>query len=555
MAFDFPSTVAPQSSIEYHKLPAVDPRVISRIPLWVNDPIAFCKEACNFHPHWYQTALINDQNLFVAASWSRQIGKSEAVAHKALHHAFTHKNEDVIIIAPGLRQAKLLYRKVVKAIEGSPLIYNSVHGKIKMEETEFTSGCRIVNLPSGDEGVALRGYTIALLITDEAAFIPDDVYVAVEQGLSSSGGQEIQISTPRGKHNQFYRLFFPEDSDEHFPLMEDGRMQNTHAMIEDWSCHHYDYTVGVNVLKPNGKPQLSEFHVMRQKRKLLEWAFRSEYLGEFVEDLDSFFNQAVIQRMFNPRFSRTYTPEPGGTYFAAIDIAKTRDYTAIGVGRRLDTNPFNGVPLKQPHLQVVWMNYWKGHKDATIEEQYPRFMSMAEIWAPLTVFFDKTSMGERPAEELQNTYSLPVEPIHFTQSVKVGAFGTLNTLMSTPGEIPGWKSRIQCYQDGEAAKQFGNLVYELGETKSRTGRKRPGDNIKIYASHGHDDIPVMFALLSLCVGSMAVTAPLATMPKETQIFRDAKIRAMLGGFAMETSPVAGFGDKTSRARKSSKIFW
>ena len=555
MALDFNSAVPPQSDIEYHKLPATDPRIVRRIPVWIEDPVIFCREACNFYPHWYQEKLIRDLNLFIAASWSRQIGKSEAVAHKALHHAFTHKDEDIVIIAPGLRQAKLLYRKVVKAIETSPLIYNSVRGKIKMEETEFTSGCRIVNLPSGDEGIALRGYTIALLIIDEAAFVPDDVFVAVEQGLSSSGGQEIQISTPRGKHNQFHKLFFPEDSDQHFPLQPDGMLANTVAMVEEWSCHHYDYYVGINVKRPSGRPQLSELHVERQRRKLAEFQFRSEYMAEFVEDLDSFFNIALIERMFNPKFGPTFAPEPEGLYFAAIDIAKTRDFTAIAVGRRFDTNPYTGVALRQPHLQVVHLNYWKGHKNATIEEQYPRFMSTAEVWRPLMIFFDKNSLGERPAEELQNTYMLPIEPVGFTQQSKVRAFGTLNTLMSTPAEIEGWNSRIQCYPDGEATKQFGNLVYELGEIKSRTGRKRPGENIKIYASSGHDDIPVSFALLSLCVGSLPVTAPLATMPKEGMILRDAKVRGIMSGFSPDFAPVAGFGDKANRSRKSKKVFW
>ncbi len=555
MALDFNSDVPPQSQIEYHKLAATDKRVLNRIPVWVNDPVAFCREACNFYPHWYQEKLIRDLNLFIAASWSRQVGKSEAIAHKALHHAFTHKDEDIIIIAPGLRQAKLLYRKVLKAIEQSPLIFNSVQGKIKIEETEFTSGCRIVNLPSGDEGIALRGYTIALLIVDEAAFVPDDVFVAVEQGLSSSGGQEIQISTPRGKHNQFYRLFFPEDSEEHFPLRPDGMLENTHAMVEEWSCHHYDFNVGLNVKRPSGRPQLSQLHVERQRRKLAEFQFRSEYLAEFVEDLDSFFNQALIDRMFNPNFSKVHAPEEGGNYFAAIDIAKTRDFTAILVGRRFDENPYTQVPLQRPHLQIVNMEYWKGHAEATIEEQYPNFVSMGEIWGPHIIYFDKRSMGERPAEELQSTYMLPIEGVSFVQATKVKAFGTLTTLMSTPAEIEGWRSRIQCYQDGEAIKQFGNMIYELGEVTSRTGRKRPGENIKIYAAHGHDDIPVACAMLSACVSSLPVNAPLATMPKTHLLQRDMKVRRAISGFTPEVAPVVGFGDKETRSRKSKKIFW
>ena len=210
------------SGIDYHKLSANDERVLRRVRYWIKDPVTFCKEAMNFHPHWYQVKLLRDLALFICACWSRQIGKSESVAHKAIHHAFTVPNACVVIIAPGQRQAKELYKKVVEAIRGSRLVHSSVVGKIKMEEILFANGSRIINLPSGDEGVNLRGYTITLLIVDEGAYVPDAVFVAVEQGLSSSGGQEIVISTPNGRHNAFYRMFFPEDIKAHFPLEADG---------------------------------------------------------------------------------------------------------------------------------------------------------------------------------------------------------------------------------------------------------------------------------------------------------------------------------------------
>lgn len=557
MATEFSTHVPPQSHVEYHKLPAHDPRVLRRIPIWVRDSVTFCKEAANFHPHWYQEILLRDNHLFICACWSRQIGKSEAIAHKAIHHAFTKENAVVIIIAPGQRQAKELYKKIVEAITRSPLIYNSVVGKIKMEETLFANNSRIINLPSGDEGINLRGYTITLLVIDESAFVPDAVFVAVEQGLSSSGGQQICISTPRGRHNSFFRMFFPEEIKEHFPLKPDGDVVDGHFIIGDWSCHHYEYTVGFNVLKPDGTPQLSEIHVMRQKRRLPAWQFRSEYLAQFVENLDSFFRVELIERMFNSKFSMIEAPAEEGLYFMGIDIAKGRDFTAIAIGRRYDIDPFSGKPLSQPHIQICKLDYWK---NATIEENYPYFMSAAQTWGPMIIFFDKTSMGERPYEELRYTYKLPVEGIHGTQTQKVSMFGTLNMLMSTPAEIVGWDSRIQCYQDGEAIKQFRNMIYELGDIKSgKTGRVRKADNVKIYASHGHDDIPISVALLCLCISGAPIVAPLASIPKPYLLHRDAKVSGVKYGFPTSSdkssTPVAGFGKKGSTTRKHTKVFW
>lgn len=549
------------SGIPYHTFKHNDERVIRRVMAWVADSVTFCKEAMNFHPHWYQVSLLRDLALFICACWSRQIGKSEAVAHKAIHHAFTNPNACVVIIAPGQRQAKELYKKVVEAIRGSRLIYSSVVGKIKMEEILFANGSRIINLPSGDEGINLRGYTITLLITDEGAYVPDAVFVAVEQGLSSSGGQEIVISTPNGRHNAFYRMFFPEDYDEHFPLEADGSLKNGHWQVGDWSCHHYDYNVGLNVLKPNGKPQLSRLHIERQRRILPGWRFRSEYLAEFVEDLGSYFRAEQVDKFFNSNFSPVHFPPAPGDYFFGIDIAKTRDFTSVAIGNLLMRNPITNAPLKNFHLQIMKLDYWKGHAKATIEESYPKFIALSEIWRPKAIFFDKTSIGERPYEELRLNYGLPIEPVHGSASGKVQMFGTLTHLIGDQPEIPGWKSRIQCYQDGLAIKQFRNLVYEINPVRSgKTGRMRPGEQAKIYASHGHDDIPISVALLCLCVSQPPIDAPAEMIRNEQMIIRDAQVASLKYGFFPNDKiipPVAGFGENinTSRKRHSKKVFW
>lgn len=551
MAFDFPSSVPEKSGMNYHKLPAVDPRVIRRAPIWVADPVIFSREACNFFLHWYQERFVRDNGYFIAASWSRQIGKTTSVAIKAIWHAFTKPNACVVIIAPGKRQAQIMYRKIAQIIRSSPLIYNSVAGKIKVEETAFKNGSLIVNLPSGDEGETLRGYTITLLIVDEGAYVSDAVYVAVEQGLSSSGGQEIVISTPRGRHNEFYRMFFP-NVENHFPVKENGLMENGHFQVGDWSCHHYDYTVGLGVLRPDGTPQLSKFHLEKQRRKLPSWQFRSEYLAEFVENVDSYFPAHLVDRMFNPNFNKVPGPIAGGEYFAGIDIAKGFDFTAIAVAQRLNINPITGQRLLNPHVRIVDLFYGKY---GTIEEQYPHFISMSNKWKPAMIYFDKKAIGERPFEELRNNYSLAIEGVSFTAELKVKLFGTLNTLMSTQAEIQGWESRIQCYQDGEAITEFKNVVYDLTQTKTSTGRMRPGEHVRIYAAKGHDDIPISFALACMCVSGIDVNAPLAIMVKPGMEERNAYVHSLASGIPCE---VQGFGTKLgsrSNRRRHRKVFW
>jgi phage FluMu gp28-like protein len=505
----------PPKGVQYHLLDASNKAVKDRVPTWVHFPVAFCIEAMNWHPHWYQKELLEDEAYFIACCWSRQIGKSEAIAHKALHTVFTIPDADVLIIGPGRRQAKELYEKIIKALVRSPLIYSSVLGKPTKEETKFLNGSRIINLPAGDTGETIRGYSIALLVLEEAAFIPSDVIVAVEQGLSSVGGKEIMISTPSGRNNAFYRIFNPSP-EERYDMSKQG-----HQTVGDWSLYRYSFEIAFSVYKPNGRPQLSEMHVRKQKKERTEFQFRTEYRAEFIEDIDAYFPQKIIDACFTSRFAKQTIPDPDGNYFMGIDIARGGDFTAVAVVRRWDTDPKTGEPLEQPHVQLVQLEYWKIGR---IETQYPLILALVQNWNPMMIYFDMNALGARPFEEMQTTYNLPVEGVPFSTISKVKIYGTLTLLMSQPSEIESWNwkdqegniqkaKRFQAYYDIEAKKQFEAMVYEIPTVLSKkTGVKHDGTGFQVYAATGNDDLPDAIALACMCVDSANLGTAYATTP-------------------------------------------
>ena len=51
----------------------------------------------------------------------------------------------------------------------------------------------------------MRGFSgVSLIIEDEAAFVPDDLYIAVRPMLAVSRGRLILMSTPNGTRGHFY---------------------------------------------------------------------------------------------------------------------------------------------------------------------------------------------------------------------------------------------------------------------------------------------------------------------------------------------------------------
>jgi hypothetical protein len=68
----------------------------------------------------------------------------------------------------------------------------------------LANGSRIISLP-GDEKT-IRGYSgVKLLVIDEAARVPDELYYSVRPMLAVSGGRLAALSTPFGKQGWFYK--------------------------------------------------------------------------------------------------------------------------------------------------------------------------------------------------------------------------------------------------------------------------------------------------------------------------------------------------------------
>jgi hypothetical protein len=56
-----------------------------------------------------------------------------------------------------------------------------------------------------------RGYSVSLLIVDEAAAVPDMDYHGILPALIAMQGEQVLLSTPRGKRGFFHELWHSAD--------------------------------------------------------------------------------------------------------------------------------------------------------------------------------------------------------------------------------------------------------------------------------------------------------------------------------------------------------
>src|SRR5262249_51908498 len=113
----------------------------------------------------------------------------------ALHTVLFQPNSLTLLLFKAQRQAYELFRKVLDAYNalGRPLA--SVQDAQSLSKLELANGSRIIRLPGKEENLrSLSG--VNLLLLDEAARVPDELYFSVRPKLSVSKERLILHEAP-----------------------------------------------------------------------------------------------------------------------------------------------------------------------------------------------------------------------------------------------------------------------------------------------------------------------------------------------------------------------
>lgn len=229
----------------------------------------------------------------IAVRSGRQAGKSTVISVIAGDYAVKHPNRTVMVIASVERQAFLLFEKILMYMEVN--YANKIKkGKDRPTKTriKLNNGTVIHCLPTGLSGAGIRGFTIDLLIADEAAFIPNDVFTAVTPALAaraSKGARIILLSTPFGRSGYFAESF------------KDSTFKCFHVSSEE--C-----------------PRISKEYLAQMKERMSKREYAQEFLGEFVDELMQFFPDDLIKKCMV--LQREKGISRGKDYYLGVDIAR-----------------------------------------------------------------------------------------------------------------------------------------------------------------------------------------------------------------------------------------
>jgi len=384
---------------------------------------------------WQSEVLCSEEdNLAIRAG--RQVGKSTVVALKAALYALRNPRKTVLIIASVDRQAQLLFEKVVETIL---LLNKDQIGKKKDKPTKhhmkLRNGTKIYCLPTGRSGYGIRGYTVDLLIADEAAFIPEEVWVAVVPMLATTRGKVILLSTPFGKQGYFYECF----NDPNY---------KTFAVSSE-KC-----------------PRIPKDFLEKQKEKMTKLQYAQEFKGEFLEELTQFFSTDLID---NSLTLDSWFHHQSAELYLGVDVARYGgDECAFVIVEYKNKNDLSLV-----HVETS--------TKVSAAETIERIINLHNIYKFRKIYIDDAGLGGPIFDVLLETSSVGGRVIGLNNAsrsiergegrrkrlLKEDMYGNLKRLME--------QNKIKMIKHLDLRRSLASIQFEYSDS----------DNLKIFGKYSH----------------------------------------------------------------------
>ena len=227
------------------------------------DAVQFARERLGFTPDARQTEVLLAKTKRGLLNCTRQWGKSTVTAAKAVHRLWTVPKSLVLVVSPSEPQSAEFVRKAAGFV--SHLGVQPRGDGDRDSSLLLPNGSRLVGLP-GKQHQMVRGYSsVNLVVIDEAAWVPEQMYSAVTPMLAVSGGDLWMMSTPAGR-----RGFFWEE------WSRGGKLW-TRVSVPATEC-----------------PRIPKEFLEEERRRMGELAFRQEYMCEFGDNERSVFSEDSI---------------------------------------------------------------------------------------------------------------------------------------------------------------------------------------------------------------------------------------------------------------------
>ena len=252
----------------------------------------------------------------------RQFGKSTCVGAEVWAEAHNTPGALILLISRTMRQSIELFRKVNQFRMAANLDMPLRRLTALSLETEHES--RIISLPANPDTVV--GYSApSLIVIDEAARVPDELYYVLRPMLAMSKGRLTALSTPWGKRGWFHGEWMGEMADDSKALdlatvqallADLGMTVTEDDLSDDIEAYEWDRHM---ITAPDAL-RLDKRFLANERRSVPDMIFRSEWLCEFTDSEGSVFLWDDIQAMLSDDVVPLWAPQTITTDILSADV-------------------------------------------------------------------------------------------------------------------------------------------------------------------------------------------------------------------------------------------
>ena len=374
---------------------------------------------------WQEKLITCKKDVTVVSG--RQCGKTAGISIAIGEEAVNIPNSYILIGAYVIDQSEHLFWKVRDYLFAKHR--SQIKGRPTLHFMELKNGSKIICKAVGDTGAGMRGPTVSLLVLDEAAFIPDRAWIAIEPVISVSKGRTILLSTGQCKKGFFYKSTLNPD------------IEQFHVSARDCPRHSKEF-------------------LDRKETELSPVAFAQEYLGEFLDDYNRKFTDEWIEKVCT--IIKGKIKEKSGNVLG-IDVGG-----GVGLGETTFEG-FNATDKKNVYQNLhIFSNTIAGPE---IERQIENLKSLYN-YGRKSIGFDSRGVGSGSFAYILENSGLKnciVALDNATRPIDREGKTTklLKEYMYDVVEEMGWRGELHCFNEGSIKQSFQSIQVTIKSNGER----------------------------------------------------------------------------------------
>lgn len=307
--------------------------------------LAFADAARTPLTSWQADALRLEQRVTVVVA-PRQSGKSRSLAVLALWWAFRTREQRVLLVSAGEEASRRLLSEIRTIVSGSPQLRASAVDE-QAGLLTLTNGSEIRSVPASERQV--RGWTVDLLLVDEAALVPDDLLLgaAMPTTAARENARIVLASSATSANGAFYDAAVR------------GEAGSDHTRTYRWALADATW--------------IAPSVIAAARDSMTPLRFAAEYEGVFASGQDALLSRHAIDKVLCDRTLLSLDALVGPARLSAgIDWGATMDRSVLcALGR---------VPGDRSLFAVVCVNRWlAGYPGPDVVQEIARSPALFQL--------------------------------------------------------------------------------------------------------------------------------------------------------------------------------